>query len=120
MKRVLIVEDDGDIRSSVSELLESEGYEVATAVNGREALALLRAGAELPGVILLDLMMPELDGYQFREEQLADEKLKHIPVVLMSAGGELGAKARALGAAGHLKKPFFDLDTILQTLAQFF
>ncbi len=120
MKRVLIVEDDADIRASVSELLETEGYEVVGAVNGREALAQLRASAELPGVILLDLMMPDMDGYQFREQQLADDRLKDIPVVLMSAGGELGTKARALGVAGHLKKPFFDLDTILQTLAQFF
>jgi CheY-like chemotaxis protein len=120
VKRVFIVEDDADIRDSVSELLESEGYGVATAVNGREALEQLRGAAELPGVILLDLMMPDMDGFQFREQQLADDRLRDIPVVLMSAGGELAAKAKTLGAAAHLKKPFFDLDTILQTLAQFF
>jgi CheY-like chemotaxis protein len=120
MKRVLIAEDDREIRESVAELLESEGYEVIPAENGRRALEVLRAGGEQPGLILLDLMMPELDGFQFRAEQRKDPSLAGIPVLLMSAGGDLAAKAGQLGAAGYLKKPFIDIESILETVARFF
>src|SRR5688572_14376430 len=120
MKHVLIVEDDREIRESVAELLDAEGYQVSLAENGRTALDLIRSGAELPQLILLDLMMPDLDGFQFRDAQRKDPALAGIPVLLMSAGGDLPSKASQLGAAGFLKKPFSDIDAILATVAKFF
>jgi CheY-like chemotaxis protein len=119
-KAILVVEDDADIRDSMEELLGDEGYQVVSAVHGLDALTRLRAAAELPGLILLDLMMPEMDGYAFRAEQLKDPKLSGIPVVLMSAGGDLDNKAKQLSAQGVLKKPFRDLELIFSTIAKFF
>ena len=72
---VLIVDDDNDVRSALAELLEEEGFSVEGAANGREALALLRGGTVHPAVILLDLMMPGMDGWDFRHEQMRDPKL---------------------------------------------
>ncbi|MFT3839085.1 MAG: response regulator [Myxococcaceae bacterium] len=117
---ILVVEDDADIRDSMLELLADEGLSVTCAVNGLDALNKLRAAAELPKLILLDLMMPEMDGYTFRAEQLKDQRLAKIPVVLMSAGGELEAKAKQLDAQGVMKKPFRDLELIFSTLSKFF
>jgi CheY-like chemotaxis protein len=119
-KQVLIVEDAEEIRSSMAELLASEGYEVDSAANGLEALQKLTSSSTLPGLILLDLMMPEMDGYQFRAEQQRDERLAKIPVLLMTAGGDVQAKARELGVGGHLKKPFTDIDSLLKTIGAFF
>jgi CheY-like chemotaxis protein len=118
-KRILIVEDAEDIRASLVELLRDEGYEVLTACNGEDALGLLGASPELPALILLDLMMPVMDGYAFRAAQLRDPKLARIPVVLMSAGGDMQAKVSELGAKGYMRKPFSDLETILAAVAQF-
>jgi CheY-like chemotaxis protein len=112
-KRVLIVEDVEDIRSCVTDVLEDHGYRVACAADGVEALSWLQAAKELPDVILLDLMMPRMDGYQFRAEQSADARLSSIPVLLMTAAGDCDAKAREVGACGFLKKPFRDIETIL-------
>jgi len=84
---VLIVDDDSDVRSALSELLEEEGFSVAGVPSGREALALLRGGGVHPAVILLDLMMPGMDGWDFRSEQLRDPKLAAVPVVIVSASG---------------------------------
>ncbi|MBK7862657.1 MAG: response regulator [Archangiaceae bacterium] len=119
MKRIMVAEDDPEIRASVAELLQSEGYEVVLASNGAKALELLRGGAA-PQLILLDLMMPGVDGFQFREEQRKDPVLSAIPVLLMSAGGDLNAKAAQLGVAGYLKKPFADIDSLLGTIAKYF
>ncbi len=119
-RSILIVEDDRDIRESIEELLRDEGYQVISTVHGLDALRKLRAMSELPRLILLDLMMPEMDGFTFRAEQLKDPKLAAIPVVLMSAGGELEAKAKQLSAQGVLKKPFRDLELIFSTIAKFF
>ena len=83
---VLIVDDDRAILSGLSELLEGEGYAVATATDGLEALAQLRAGLR-PCVILLDLMMPVMDGWDFRYEQLKDPDLKDLPIVVVTAAG---------------------------------
>jgi CheY-like chemotaxis protein len=83
---VLIVDDEADLVSGLSELLESEGYRVATAMDGLEALDQLRRGLR-PTVILLDLMMPRMDGWDFRQEQLKDDDLKEIPVIVLTAAG---------------------------------
>jgi CheY-like chemotaxis protein len=83
---VLIVDDDQAIRDGVGEFLREEGFRVASAANGAEALAHLRAGLRAD-VILLDVMMPVMDGWDFRTEQLADPVLQDIPVVAISASG---------------------------------
>jgi CheY-like chemotaxis protein len=102
-RRVLIVEDNEVTRDVIALILESNGYEVSTADNGRAALERLRGG-DRPGLILLDLMMPVMDGWQFREEQRRDRSLADIPVVVCTAAGEAVQKD-ALGAAELLSKP---------------
>ncbi len=84
---ILIVDDDNDVRSALAELLEEEGFAVEGAPNGRAALARLRNGTVHPAVILLDLMMPGMDGWDFRSEQMRDPKLAAVPVVIVSASG---------------------------------
>ena len=101
---VLIVEDDTMARSLMMRTLERQGYPLACAGNGREALELLRSGL-LPSLILLDLMMPVMDGWQFLEEQKRDPALAAIPVVIISAARQNQAEAIALGAAEYLQKP---------------
>ena len=116
-RTVLIVEDDLDIREALSQVLEFEGYPVVTATNGQEALTYLEH-AEAPGLILLDLMMPVMDGWQFRQEQLRHPEWVDIPVVIVSADGQVSQKAALIGAASYLKKPV-ELDTLLDTVAQY-
>ncbi len=101
---ILIVEDDADIRSGVAEVLREEGYEVATAAHGAEALEWLRTGNSA-SLILLDLMMPVMDGWEFRCEQLQDPRAARIPVVVLSGAGDVGQHASSLGADGFLVKP---------------
>ena len=103
-RTVLLIEDDLDIAEAMLDVLMDEGYEVAHAANGREALALLHSQPE-PSVILLDLMMPEMDGAQFREEQMRDPKLAQIPVIVLSADRKIAEKARELGVHTFLVKP---------------
>ena len=102
--RVLIVEDDGDCRVAVAEVLQSHGYSVTVAEDGQVALDRLRGGLD-PCVILLDLMMPVKDGWQFRLEQLGDEALMAIPVIVMSGIGRVREKAQQLGVQDYLEKP---------------
>lgn len=85
-RRVLIVEDDFAIRSSLSEALRQDGFEVLTAPNGHAALETLRRGPA-PSAILLDLMMPVMDGWDFRHEQLKDPAVKDVPIVVITATG---------------------------------
>ena len=115
---ILIVEDAEEIASTMAELLGGAGYEVVCAANGRDALHHLRTAGALPGLILLDLMMPDMDGHEFRSAQTSDPRLAHIPVLLMSAGGDIVASARELGARGYLKKPFKDIDSILDAVSR--
>jgi CheY-like chemotaxis protein len=83
---VLVVDDDLDIREALSEILADRGFQVSCAANGREALTLLRSTTDPPSVILLDLMMPILDGYGFLEEHRNDVSLAVIPVAIITAG----------------------------------
>ena len=98
---VLVVEDDEDVRDIIGTLLQECGYSVIVARNGEEALERLRSGPSRPCVILLDLWMPVMDGWQFREEQQKDASLAAIPVVALSGDGE----TRAFDATAHLTKP---------------
>ncbi|HYG76238.1 MAG TPA: response regulator [Planctomycetota bacterium] len=117
-KTILIIEDDVDIRDALTQILEFEGYDIASASNGKEALDVLRNSAR-PGLILLDLMMPVMDGWQFRAEQQQDKRLADIPVVIVSADGRIFQKATAIGAAGYLRKPV-ELEVLLNTVQRHF
>jgi two-component system response regulator MprA len=119
LNQVLIVEDAIDIQMLLGRVLESAGFSVSTASNGREALDLLQSSDTTPELIILDIMMPELDGYQFRKEQEKDPRLAEIPVVVMTAWADIESKAMQIGAKGYLKKPFVDIDTILSTVEKF-
>jgi CheY-like chemotaxis protein len=103
-KHILLVEDNAATRQSLTFHLKGAGYGVAVAANGRQALDYLRQ-AEPPFVILLDLTMPVMDGWQFRQEQQHDPALALIPVVLVSGESDLPRVAASLGAAGHCPKP---------------
>jgi CheY-like chemotaxis protein len=100
-RTILLVEDDELIRRAMQMVLEWEGYQVDCAVNGQEALDYLRAGNR-PCLIVLDLMMPVLDGEQFRREQSRDPRFASIPVIVVSAANF----AQAVSAAQHIRKPF--------------
>jgi CheY-like chemotaxis protein len=103
--RILIIEDDPDVRVTLVDLLEDAGYPVDCAANGQEALDHLRRGT-LPSVILLDLMMPVMDGYEFYDQLQANSGWATIPVLVVSAAArEVNADSR-LGAAPHVQKPF--------------
>lgn len=108
---LIIVEDDPDIRTDLAELLKDEGYQVITAANGAEALIQLRA-TRRPCLILLDLMMPVMSGWDFRVEQLRDPLLARIPVVLLSGVNDLPQHAATLKAVGYIRKPIA-LKTVL-------
>ena len=115
-RRVLVVDDDEIIRGFVSEALADEGYEIRTAANGRRALDVLREWK--PNLIVLDLMMPEMDGWTFRAEQRKLPDAAEVPVVVLSAVRDLRAQAAALDAASALGKPF-ELDELLRTVGRF-
>jgi CheY-like chemotaxis protein len=110
---VLVVEDDPDIQQVLKFALEMAGYPVETAGDGAEAMRRLQAAP--PCLILLDLMMPVMDGWQFRAEQQRDPALAAIPVVVISADGRVPQKAASLGAAAYLRKPL-DFDALVEVV----
>jgi len=111
---ILIVEDDFDIREALTQILEEEGYTVRGAANGREALDVATEDSA-PKLILLDLMMPVMNGWQFRAEQLKDPRLASVPVLVISADPQVQPKAASLGVAGLLRKPIA-LDDLLEAV----
>ena len=113
---VLIVEDDEGVRGAFAALLASEGYRVMEAADGLEALELLRAAETLPCLILLDLMMPRMSGWDFCAVQKRDERLLSIPVVVVSAD-PLASRAMRMGAAAVLPKPA-DPEELLKLVEQ--
>jgi two-component system response regulator MprA len=114
---ILLVDDDADLRDSLEDALRAEGYEVSTAVNGKDALHLLREVSVRPDLILLDIMMPEMDGWAFRGEQRKDPCLAWIPVIVFTAYGSPRDIASQLGAVGFLKKPL-RLHELLSAIAR--
>jgi|SRR5262245_16062124 len=112
---VLIVEDDADLREMMAQLLSLEGFQPATVANGREALEYLRDG-DAPRVILLDLMMPVMDGWEFRRKQQADPALASVPVIILSALDQ--TRAGNLNAKAFLKKPL-DFDHLLALVREY-
>ena len=114
---VLVVDDDMGIRGVLTQLLQDEGHRVASAANGQEALERL-AAQRPPGVILLDLMMPVMNGWEFMNRRRDDERIASIPVIVISADGQVREKANAIGAVGYLTKPI-DLDRLLDTVERY-
>jgi CheY-like chemotaxis protein len=102
---ILLVEDDADIRSALASLLADAGRSVEAVGNGREALQVLRAGLR-PRLVILDLMMPVMSGFEFRREQLADPALAAIPVIVISAALRSGEELSSMRAARAIAKPF--------------
>jgi CheY-like chemotaxis protein len=115
-RRVLVVDDDDDICDTLRELLEDQGLAVDCASNGHEALDLLHAASLLPDVILLDLMMPVMNGWEFRGAQKKDPALASIPVVVITATGSVRERAGLLGVEEILLKPIH-LDELLRVIA---
>ena len=112
---ILVVDDDEMIQESIREVLADEGYQVVLAQNGQEALARLRNG-DRPSLILLDLMMPVMDGWQFRAEQKRDPRLSAIPVVVITAAGS--AVKGSIDADEFMTKPV-RLEDLLSVVKRF-
>jgi CheY-like chemotaxis protein len=115
---VLVVEDDSDIRQALLEVLQDHAYEAVSAGNGQEALERLHGAATTPCLILLDMMMPVMDGWAFRAAQASDPDLRSIPVVVLTAHASAPRVAKDMDAAGFLRKPV-KLDTLLATVQKF-
>jgi CheY-like chemotaxis protein len=112
---VFVVEDDLDTRDMLGRFLELEGFHVELAANGKQALERLNAGVH-PCVILLDLMMPVMDGWQFRREQVRDRDIAQIPVIVVSAAGK--DRIAEIDANAYLSKPL-DLEQLLERVTQY-
>lgn len=117
-KKVLLVEDDIDIRETLTELLEDEGHEVLCAENGQVALDTLANNTDLPHVILLDLMMPIKNGFEFCMEKENDAKISHIPIIVMSADGHIRDNKSLISASAYLRKPL-DIFEMLNAIEEY-
>jgi len=113
-RQVLIVEDDADLRDMMAQLLALEGYPAATVANGLEALEYL-AQSDRPDVILLDLMMPVMDGWEFRRQQQSNPTVASVPVIVLTALDH--KRTSDVSAAAVLKKPL-DFDRLLDLVRQ--
>lgn len=114
---LLVVEDDREIRESLCELLLQEGFEVRTASNGEEALVMLREQPDVRAIVL-DMVMPVMNGATFRGEQLADPRIASIPTILLTGRDDSMPLARALGAAACVRKPFTP-EALLEVLSRY-
>lgn len=117
-KTILIVEDDVDVRETLAEVLTEEGYHAIAFAGGRAALEHLRTATRPPALILLDLMMPNMDGWQFRTEQQQSGGLSPVPTVILSADGNVEQNMVSLQADGYLRKPIH-IKTLLQLVERF-
>lgn len=113
---VLVVEDDGDILEMIEMILQGSGYSPVVVRNGEEALARLRTGLA-PRVVLLDMMMPRMDGRQFRSEQLLDPAIADIPVVLMSGDAAIADRMVELRVTKCIRKPV-DINELLAVVRE--
>jgi CheY-like chemotaxis protein len=114
---ILVVEDDESVRKMICLVLESEGYAPVPTSDGLEALRVLD-GSELPSVILLDIMMPRMDGEALVQALKASSRLSTIPVLIMSGDTHAREKSNALGVEGCLVKPV-DVDVLLNAVQPF-
>jgi two-component system chemotaxis response regulator CheY len=113
---VLLIDDDTDIRDAITQILEYEGYTVFAACNGKEGFEILNT--KRPKLILLDLMMPVMNGWEFKTQLNTKPELAQIPVVILSADGNVSERVNAIGVSGYLKKPI-QLDTLLDTVKKY-
>ena len=114
---LMIVDDDDDLRDALADVMIAQGYEVAAFADARVALAALEEGVT-PFVILLDLMMPGMSGWEFRAAQLENPTLALIPVVVVTAAGKLSDGAHTLSNVEILYKPF-TLEILLPVVARY-
>lgn len=113
-RKILIVEDDSDFQDIYALYLQGESYQVLTAYNGKEGLAILEK--ETPDLIILDLIMPVMDGEEFYVRLRGEEKWRHIPVIIASVNEKMPQRVLELGGvSGNLKKPF-EIDQLLQKI----
>lgn len=115
--RILVVEDDPAIGQTIALILSEEGYTIATAGDGAAALVRLRVEPVLPNLIVLDLLMPALNGEQFLMARAQQRELRRIPVILLSAHPQIATVAQRWGVAGYFPKPFA-LEAFLTTVAR--
>ncbi len=117
-KRILLADDEEDIKTVVAMFLEAEGYEVITAFDGLDALEKVRC--DKPDLILLDIMMPVLDGFEVCKRLKENEETAAIPVVILSAAAHVESVNRGLkaGAKDYIVKPF-EPETLLEKIEQF-
>lgn len=118
-KHILVVEDSPDLQLLLTQLLSGEGYTISKAFNGQEALQFLRNTTDLPCLILLDIMMPVMDGFEFCLERAKDPRLASIPFVVMTADYNAQAQARKMGAIDVIQKPVLDIDNLLEMAEKF-
>jgi CheY-like chemotaxis protein len=104
VKTILVIEDERDILFALREILQAQGYQVASACNGLEALEWLKRSA-IPDLILLDMKMPVMNGWQFAEE-LRRRRSTNIPLIVMTAAADAERRAREVHAVGWIGKPF--------------
>jgi CheY-like chemotaxis protein len=116
--KILVVEDDGDIRETLTQCLSLYGFSVDIASNGKEALDLLESNRCDPSLILLDIMMPVMDGWEFRSLQQHHPKLSNIPVVIITADGNAKQKAEKMGVKDGIRKPF-DLEDLIEVIQKY-
>ena len=114
---ILIIEDDDDLRDSLFELISLKGYKVEAVANGREALERL-ADVPVPCLIILDLMLPVISGWEFRRQQLSDPRLSKIPTVILSGISNLETESRRLQAIACVSKPI-DFDLLFKTIDEY-
>lgn len=114
MKKILLVEDDNSIRELLTEILEDEGYNVSASANGSEGLRYLERN--IPDLIIMDIMMPIMDGFTFRKELLKNSHLKAIPVLVMSAQTQGVERLQAHGLFNFINKPI-ELTQLLETVS---
>ncbi len=119
-RKILTVDDDEDIRNTVSQMLELEGFEAVWAKNGQVALDYMMAipDSELPDLVLLDFMMPVMNGQEFAEKKKYLKRLAHIPVVMMTASGNLVNVMERIPTGGYMSKPM-DIDTVVKMVNTF-
>jgi CheY-like chemotaxis protein len=119
MKKILLVEDNPSILNIMKLALETSGFEVLTSQNGYDALELLMQMKHLPSLIILDLMMPIMNGFEFRKAQLNDKNLAHIPIILLTANNNFQEYKELLQAHEFLNKPV-DIKDLLYIIENFF
>lgn len=117
-KRILVVDDHEQIRDSISEILELQGYEVKTAINGKDAMD--QVGGFQPDLIVTDILMPDMDGYELMKKKWTDQQIYEVPIVVVSAMVSKYdiAAGKALGAKKYITKPF-KAQELIEAVAEF-